>query len=299
MVIYFSKLNLVSDHVYNVYEDESNLRKYLNFLFTDLKDGTIFTRTDSYFENDEVVTSSIEYKLKIRRIKDFCIDGVIYKESKIYYKQLNSEDELIRKAVPNIEAIRFYLDVFKETVGFHTTNRFGYQEFNYAFAGIVNNAMKVCDRDLRFNIALRTEGIEMQEIYKHLKQINQIKELKIKMQPPNPDSEIINAMQNAGENVINSMENGNITGMSFVFTSKGTNGLNLNSKILQENLEKVEALSEVIGDKKAISKGYVSVEATGKNGKKYTTAEQRPLKTVIERTEEFFDACKSIIDGIL
>ena len=118
------------------------------------------------------------------------------------------------------------------------------------------------------------------------------------MQPPNPDNEIINAMQNTGETVIDSMESGNITGMSFLFTSKGVNGLNLDSEIIHENLEKVEALSEVIGDKKAISKGYISVEAIGKNGKKYTTADQKPLKTVVDKAEEFFEACKSIIDGI-
>ena len=258
----------------------------------------MYVKTDSHTENEEVFTTSTEYELKVRRKEESYIDGVIYKESKIYYKQRNKEDELIRKSVPNIEAIRFYLDVYKETVGFHTTNRFGYQEFNYAFSGIINSAMKLNNREFRYSVSLRTEGLEMKEIQASLRNINQIKELKIKMQPPNPDNEIINAMQNTGETVIDSMESGNITGMSFLFTSKGVNGLNLDSEIIHENLEKVEALSEVIGDKKAISKGYISVEAIGKNGKKYTTADQKPLKTVVDKAEEFFEACKSIIDGI-
>ena len=298
MVIYFSKINLESDHVYEVYHNSTLLRRYLNFLLTDLKDGIVYVKTDSHTENEEVFTTSTEYELKVRRKEESYIDGVIYKESKIYYKQRNKEDELIRKSVPNIEAIRFYLDVYKETVGFHTTNRFGYQEFNYAFSGIINSAMKLNNREFRYSVSLRTEGLEMKEIQASLRNINQIKELKIKMQPPNPDNEIINAMQNTGETVIDSMESGNITGMSFLFTSKGVNGLNLDSEIIHENLEKVEALSEVIGDKKAISKGYISVEAIGKNGKKYTTADQKPLKTVVDKAEEFFEACKSIIDGI-
>ena len=298
MVIYFSKINLESDHVYEVYHDSTLLRKYLNFLLTDLKDGIVFIKSDSYTENEDVFTTSTEYELKVRRKEDSYIDGVIYKESKIYYKQRNKEDELIRKSVPNIEAVRFYLDVYKETVGFHTTNRFGYQEFNYAFGGIINNAMKLSKREFRYSVSLRTEGLKMKEIQSSLRNINQIKELKIKMQPPNPDNEIINAIQNTGETVIDSMESGNITGMSFLFTSKGANGLNLDSEIIHENLEKVEALSEVIGDKKAISKGYISVEAIGKNGKKYTTADQKPLKTVVDKAEEFFEACKSVIDGV-
>ena len=298
MVIYFSKINLESDHVYEVYHNSILLRRYLNFLLTDLKDGIVYVKTDSNTENEEVFTTSTEYELKVRRKEESYIDGVIYKESKIYYKQRNKEDELIRRSVPNIEAIRFYLDVYKETVGFHTTNRFGYQEFNYAFSGIINSAMKLNNREFRYSVSLRTEGLEMKEIQTSLRNINQIKELKIKMQPPNPDNEIINAIQNTGETVIDSMESGNITGMSFLFTSKGVNGLNLDSEIIHENLEKVEALSEVIGDKKAISKGYISVEAIGKNGKKYTTADQKPLKTVVDKAEEFFEACKSIIDGI-
>lgn len=298
MVIYFSKINLESDHVYEVYHNSTLLRRYLNFLLTDLKDGIVHVKTDSHTENEEVFTTSTEYELKVRRKEESYIDGVIYKESKIYYKQRNKEDELIRKSVPNIEAIRFYLDVYKETVGFHTTNRFGYQEFNDAFSGIINSAMKLNNREFRYSVSLRTEGLEMKEIQASLRNINQIKELKIKMQPPNPDNEIINAIQNTGETVIDSMESGNITGMSFLFTSKGGNGLNLDSEIIHENLEKVEALSEVIGDKKAISKGYISVEAIGKNGKKYTTADQKPLKTVVDKAEEFFEACKSIIDGI-
>ena len=175
MVIYFSKINLESDHVYEVYHNSTLLRRYLNFLLTDLKDGIVYVKTDSHTENEEVFTTSTEYELKVRRKEESYIDGVIYKESKIYYKQRNKEDELIRKSVPNIEAIRFYLDVYKETVGFHTTNRFGYQEFNYAFSGIINSAMKLNNREFRYSVSLRTECLEMKEIKASLRNINQIK----------------------------------------------------------------------------------------------------------------------------
>lgn len=299
MVIYFSKINLISDHVYEIYHNNDLLRKYLSFLSTDLKDGIKYEKINTYSEGEQIITSSIEYKIKIRRKEEDVIDGVIFKESRVYYKELSSDGDLVRKSVPNTEAIRFYLDIYKETVGFHTTSRFGYQEFNHSFIGIVNNAMKEADRDIRFNIALRTEGLEMSEVYKDLKRIHEIKELKIKMQPPNPDNDFLHKLEDTGETVINNMETGNITGMSFVFTSKGSRGLNLESDIIQNSIEQAQALSEVVGDRKAISKGYISVEAVAKDGKKYTTAEQKPLKTIIERAEEFFDACKKMVSSIL
>ena len=299
MVIYFSKINLVSEHVYEIYKDKDLLSKYLSFLLSDLKDGLTYVKTENYLDGEQMLTSSIEYEMRIRKKEDLYIEGVIYKDSRIYYKEMDASGELISRSVPNKEGIRFYLDVYKETLGFHTTNRFGYQEFNKAFAGILNKAMEENERDFRFDIALRTEGLEMSEVYQHLKQINEIRELKIKMQPPNPDNDFLKQIQNKGEDVIDDMENGNITGMSSVFISKGKKGLNLEADIIQNSIEQVQALSEVVGDKKAISKGYISVEAVGNDGKKYTTAEHKPIKTIIENMEEFIEACKNVIANIL
>lgn len=298
-VIYFSKINMISDHIFQVYEKKELLRQYLSFLLSDLVSGIIYTKSDTAIEDDEKITTSIEYRLDVRKKTDVYIDGYVYKESKVYYKELNNKNELIRKSVRNIEDIRFYFDVFKETVGFYTTNRFGYQEFNSAFMGIINTSMKLNNRDYRYEVALRTEGMNMVEIYEQLRKIKNIRELKLKMQPPNPDSEFLTNAQARGENVVSGMEEANITGMSFIFNSKGVNGLNLDSEMIQKNIEEVQALSEVVGDKKAVSKGYISIEAVGENGKKYTTAEQKPLKTVINRVEEFFGACKATIDSLL
>lgn len=301
-VLYFSKVNLVSDHLFKVYEDRNVLNKCLSFILSDIKDDVNYL-DETYGikdqDNENIIKETIEYKVKIRRKEDGIIDGLLRKNSRVYYKDLNEKDEIVRKSVPNIEIVRFYFDVYKEAIGFYTTKRLGYQEFNKALTGIINKAMKSNNRDIRFEVVLRTDGLNISEVYDQLKRIDKIGELKFKLQPPNPDTEFLDKIEKNGDSVVADMLNGNITGMSALFNSKGSQGLNLESDIIRENIEKVQALSELVGDKRAISRGYISIEAIGKNGKKYTTAEQKPVKTVITNDEEFIEACRSVIDALI
>ena len=301
MVIYYSKINLITDHVFKIYENREELRKILSILLGDLSSGIFYDQEEDQVEGDgNIVKNRTRYNLVIREKTDEYIYGVVHKRSRIYYKDINPIDgEIISQSVKSIEAIVFYFDVFKETIGFYTTKRFGYQEFNQAFCNIINTCLERNKRQFRFGIALRTEGLDIGEIIEQLGQINKIRELKLKFQPPNPDQELLDSIQESGEKFVSEMADANVTGMSVVFNSKGSSGLNIESKMIKENLEDIKNLTYMVDDKKAIGKGYISVEAVGADGKKYTTADKRPLKTVIEKAEEFKEACKAAIKAIV
>ena len=106
---------------------------------------------------------------------------------------------------------------------------------------------------------------------------------------------------NAGlTNTAELMEEANANAMSVIFDSNGTIGLNIDSEEIRENIKRVGNLSKGISDKEAIKNGYVRVEATSKDGKRYTTEECKPIKreTIGETAEEFFLACRDTILNI-
>lgn len=54
-----------------------------------------------------------------------------------------------------------------------------------------------------------------------------------------------------------------------------------------------------ISAKEATKLGYVSVKAWGKNGKMYTTEEEKPVRREIKNESEFIPSCKEMISSIL
>ena len=301
MVIYFSKINLISSEIFEVYEDIDALKNILSVVFEVLEDGEKYIRTDSHRDGNQIITNNIEYSLKILHIHDNdAIEGYLYKKSKIFYNEKDEGNgELRRKSVPNTEAIRFYFDVYEETIGFYTTQRFGYQDFNDAFISILNRCLEKNGRSYRFNIQLRTEGLTVDNLKSELKKIDGITKIKFRFQPPNPGEEILEKIENAGNSIVEEMVKSNATGVSYVFDSKSASGLNLESDLLKDNFAKIEGLNQISGSEKAFSRGYISVEATGKDGTFYTTAEHKAAKTLIENTEAFVDACRKKIKALL
>lgn len=202
MVLYFSKLNLVSVEVFSVQDDLSLLRKVMGIVANDLKNGTVYEKENYYVEDEQKYINTVDYTMSIRRKTDEYIDGYIYKDSVVYYKELDkTTGDLKRKKQPNTEAIRFYFDFYKETIGFHVTNRFGYKEFNEAFINIVNKCLDNNKRGFHFEIALRTQGMDFSEIKERLKGIGKIYELKLKFQQPNPDSDVLKKCERMAKNI--------------------------------------------------------------------------------------------------
>lgn len=301
IVLYFSKLNLVSGHIFQVYKEDGLLTKILDILRNDLSSSIVYKREEVEIDSlGQSCLNNIAYKLNIMEKGDSYIKGHLCKDSTVYYKSFDStKGELVRHSVPNTEAVNFYFDIFNEMIGFHTANRLGFREFNDAFTGIINKCMEENSREYRFDLSLINEGLNIEEITEQLREIGNIKELKFKFQPPNADTEEIKRIKENGEELIDIMESGNITNMSVLFTSKGTEGVNIDAEIIKENIERIRGINSVIGDRRAINKGYTGVEAQGKDGKKYTTADSKPIKVSIDNIAVFYEECKKLIRSLI
>lgn len=297
MVLYFSKLNLVSGHIFEVQKNLELLENILNEMVSELKDDLMYIKTRTVCNiHNELEVETVSYKLHIIDISKDVVRGVIYKDSTIYYNTLDNVTHILeRHEVPNTEAIRFYFDVKMEIVGFHSTQRFGYKEFNEAFCGIINNAMESSGKAYRFNIALKTNGIGAKDLERDLRNIDNLVELEFRFQQPNPDEEVLARLEQKGEQAVKEMKQAGITEMSFLYLSKTDEGLDLDSEVIQENIRKIKGVDEYLGEGTATSRGYISVNAKDKKGGTYTTKENKPITQEISDKANFFEACKKKI----
>lgn len=303
MIIYFSKINLVSTQLFEMYKEEKMLNEMRRNILSYFESETVY-EVEEYYKDEQGVPHPItsKYRLVTGMKSDDYISGVIYKTTTLYYKRLNdTTSEVESRSIPTIEDVKFYFDVNKELVGFHTRHRFGYKEFNDAFAGIINMCMEKNNSQLRFSVELYNEGLAIKEIDQELKNINNIKKLEFKFRIPNPaDDKMIDYLKEGLTDTAVQLEEANANAMSVIFDSDGGVGLNIYSGEIQRNIERINNLTKGVSDKEAIKNGYARVVATAKDGKIYTTEEQKPVKREItdESDENFFKACRDTIFNI-
>ena len=300
MIIYFSKINLESVQLLEMYKKEELLIEMKRMISSFLKSGIVYETEEFQIGSDgEKHCFSTKYRVSIGTKKDNYISGYIYKSTRIYYKTMNETTSQTESHFqPTIEDVRFYYDVDKEIVGFHTRNRFGYQEFNKAFKGILNICMKNNNVNFKFDVSLYTEGLEIDEIEEELKKIDNIKRLEFKYKLPNPsDDYMLDDLANGLTDFSKNLEDANANSMRVVFDSQGGVGLKIESPEIKKNLERVGKLTHEISAKEALKNGYAMVKATDKNGKKYTTEESKPIRREIDDSneDEFFAACRETI----
>lgn len=266
-----------------------------------LRDEAKYKIEDYYIdEKKEQHDISTEYKMRIRKKTDEYVYGVLYKDAKIYSKIENKETgEIESKIVPTIEDISFYFDFTKEMVGFHTRNRFGYQEFNTVFENILNSGIRELKQDFVFELSLYTEGVNIAEIENTLKEMGNIRQLIFNFKIPNPsDDNMLDKLEEGLDDTVEQLERANAHGMSVIFDSDGKVGLNVESDEIKKNIKRIGRIHSSIQDEKATKNGYASVKAIGRDGKIYTTEEEKPIKRAIEHEWEFLDACVDTIKNI-
>lgn len=309
--VYFSKINLNS-HIIDVYNQEENadqaLKKICDEIIVNFNDGTTYVREDETYKDDDgkIHIYDAIYKLGtiVKHGDEYnnAISGAIYKESRIFYKEMNEIGVLESKSVKNHEVITFYYDVYKEIVGFYTANRFGYKEFNEAFKEILNKCMYKDnvekDSQYYFNVELYKKGLKLEEVRSDIKRLGKIKTLKVDITLPNANKEILNKIK-TGEELVNAMQVANVTEKSTLLVSHAKGGMDLESDVVNEPLSEVEHIHPLISGEEALCKGYAAVTAETPDGIEYTTKEQKPLKVNISDEEKsrggFVDVCKKLI----
>ncbi|KAA0776212.1 hypothetical protein DT250_04390 [Bacillus sp. AR2-1] len=305
ITLYFSKVN-INSHIFDVYEDKDRLKEILKKLYLNIEEDVSYIKQNlNYVEHGNTYTYDAEYKFNlIDKLNDNTIAGTVMKTSTLFVNQVNKETG-DRKKIPveNSEVIEFYFDVYKEIVTFYKTNRFGHVEFTEAFQELVNKCMSKESEQYHFEVALLREGLNVEDIQTQLKAIGKLETLKIEIIPPNPDDDLLDEIQENGEEYITDIKEGNVTHTSTIFTSKETKGLNIDAKIIQDEFKKVSKIHSKLTDEEATMKGYVTVEATNKSGRRYSTNNNKAITDKIEEKPEnfmkFATICKRKIASVV
>ena len=142
ITIYFAKLNLISQDLYNLYDNPKIRDDLAASLYSAIHVGPVWEK-ESFFRGDdgEFHATTIEYSITILRLDNNYqyAEGWLYKKSKLHYKTLDtSTKQLVPKSIESTEGNRFTIDFDHGYVGYNTSNRFGYKEFIEAFSSLVN-----------------------------------------------------------------------------------------------------------------------------------------------------------------
>lgn len=141
MTLYFAKLNLVSDNIFELYDNPNQRNAISRALYEAINANKIWEKENLFIDaNGEQRSTITEYSTHILRVDDTYsyIEGWLYKKSKLYYKTLNSmTNTLVQQSTENTEGNRFALDLKHGFVGYNTSARFGYKEFIEAFENII------------------------------------------------------------------------------------------------------------------------------------------------------------------
>lgn len=298
ITLYFAKLNLISDEIFNLYNNPNQRKSISNALYEAIKANKHWKK-ENFFpdENGELRCTVIDYSVHILRTDETYtyIEGWLYKKSKLHYKTLDSNtNTLVQQSTENTEGNRFTLDLNHGFVGYNTSTRFGYKEFIEAFVNVVNMGEESLKYNYRYNMSLCTSGIKLQEIKKELNSIERIKTLKIRMQPPNPSDDLLEELQKRCDGLVKDFKDANVTELELFYSTKGSSGIDLNAPLVSEKINDIQGLYSGLSVEESTQKGYVSVEATSISGRKYSSGDSKPIKRVIENIEDFFSSCINV-----
>lgn len=294
-ILYFGKINLNSTHIYDVYNGTIDIRYILEKVLGNFYDRLTVTEERPIFFDGEVIRNDeIIYKATVKEKTDTYIYGYLYKTSTLYYKEEDpTTNELVSKHVSNTESIEFYMDVFKELIGYYTSQRFGEKEILGVLGKMLTKIMK--DDECIFVIDKYTDGLNIKEIKEELRSIKDIQRLTFEYKPANPDTHIMESIETNGKGRLEKFEEANLSSKSVIFTASSGMGLNISSDEINNEIEEIDNMQKDIDAKTATKNGYIKVEAIGSDGTVHSTANQAQVKKKINNICEFKQACEYII----
>ena len=294
ITLYFAKLNLVSDDLFELYDSPKKKNAIKSALYKAINANCIWEKENVFIdETGEPHSTFIEYSTHILRTDSTYtyIEGWLYKKSKLYYKVLDSvTGQLVQKHIDNTEGIRFTVDVSHGFVGYNRSARFGYKDFIEAFVTLVNMGEEANDYNYRYSISTCTSGINLNDIKQELKNIGRIRELRIRMQPPNPSDELLDELQKRCDGVVKGFKDANVTELELFYSNKGVGGINISSPFVDDRINDIQGLYSSL-PVESTKKGYVSIEATSVAGRKYSSGDEKPFRKIVDGLEDIFESC--------
>lgn len=298
--LYFSKVSLDSQDVYDLVDDYDLRFKITNDILLMLKHGTEFSDEYSYVDEDnEVHIEPVTYKLSIRNKDDSSIHGFLDRTTNIYAKTRDElTGELKSHPVPNTEAIEFYYDVLHEYIAFSVKRYFRHNMFNEAFAKLLNHCVKNEGFKYSFYLGTYNEGMSIEEIKEAIKKDKHIKELTITYRPANPDEKLIKKAKEASES--ERIRKSNATERSVIYKAKGNTCIDGSAPVIQEDLDFLVNLNEGMPIEEMTKHSYAEVKSITEKGAVKSTADSKPfVHRFRENVDDFVDEAKHGITMIL
>lgn len=296
--LYFSKISLNSQEVYEL-EDNYELRyKLTNDILYMLKHDSSYVASYTYTDDDgNEHTGDITYNLSIKIKDENGIYGVIYRNANVFVKQKDENGELKSFPVNNTEDVEFYYDVMHEYIAFVTRQKFGKNMVNNAFTGLLNTCAKREGYTYSFYVESYNEGMTIEEIKSEIKLEKNIKELIITYRPANPDEAIINAVKAARQGEL--IRESNATERSIIYKAKGKKGIDGAATVIQEDLNRLAELNEGIPIEEMTKRGFAIVKSVNDKGEVKSTTDSKPFIRRINDCEDFVGEAKKGILQIL
>ncbi len=303
ITLYFAKLNLISEELFRLYENPEERKKIAAALLESLRSGKCWKK-ESYFTDDSgtLHKTAIEYSVHVVQYNpsEGCAEGWIYKKNKLYYKTLDSStNTLVQQSTKNTDGNRFVIDLNHGFVGYNTSNRFGYREFIEAFREIVNLGEAAKEYSFRYNMSLCVSGINLEEIKRELRDVGRIRELRIRMQPPNPSDELLDELQKRCDGLVKDFKDANVTGLELLYSTNGALGIDLDAPLISERINDIQGLYSGLPVEESTKKGYVSVEGTNVSGGKFSSGDAKPIKRIVEDIGDIVSACLDAFQHLL
>lgn len=301
--VYYAKLNINSE-IFKVYAGEVKISDILDALYEKINDKVEYVKTHTWsqktvngFEekqSEEIYCfSNIEKNNDSRRY----IHGRVIRRFPLFTEEYDEDTRNVRKIVHenNAVSINFYFDVDSEIITFCTRRNFGQLQFVDAFKELINECMS----SVHFELFLIKDFLNIKERLKTVHKITRIKSVVI---PPNANEEHLKELYDAS---IKNMEEANVAKRTSIFevSHKSDKGININSKMVAEELDINEA-----GTAYKKERGYGKIEAQGehRDGSKfsYDSDVDSPYITLIDEenkniTSYFVEASRNGIAILL
>jgi len=258
--LYYAKLS-VNSEIFKVYAGEVKISDILDALYKKINDEVEYVKTHTWLQKTEngfeekqseeiYCFSDIEKNNDSRRY----ILGRVIRRFPLFTEEYDENTRSVSKIVHenNAVSINFYFDVDSEIITFCTRRSFGQLQFVDAFKELINECMS----SVHFEIFLIKDSLNIKERLKNVYKVTRIKSIVI---PPNANEDHLKELYDAS---IKTMEEANVTKRTSIFevSHKSEKGINVNSKMVTEELDVNEATKAY-----KIEKGYGKIEVHGEH----------------------------------
>lgn len=286
--IYVSKLNFNSK-IFSVYEGTLPIENILDDILNNINENVkYYLNTNITYENAEgnqIKRDSIETyffnNLNIDK-SNRIIKGDIIREYIKYYEHFDKvKNDVVLKSDTVASKIKFYFDVDREFIGFCTRQKFGYNQFNRAFKGL----LECCLPDYGFELFLLKDKNKIDSAIKSFDRIDKVVATIIPINPNNDDLEdLFNDSQ--------AFKEGNIKQAKLEYeASKKEEGLDMGANVF----------SKII---KFARKGYGDMNIHGKFNNHYKIFKSNsdaPMTAYVKENctdEEFYSETQNFFENI-